>query len=351
MENKSAPMKTVPLVVTGFGNVGRAFFSLLREKREDLKRRYGLALDLLAVAQAEGCFYSGGPLEVRQISQGGEPWTSGNPSWRAGMKVTDIIAETGPGGCLVECTLSNLKTGEPGLSYITSAFYGGWHAVAASKGALVVGFPALKALAAENGVFLKFSGATGAALPTLDVGLFSLAGARIEGIQGILNGTTNYILTRMGEGLDYAEALQEAQTRGIAEPDPAYDVDGWDTASKILIITNACLDADYGLKDVQVRGIAGVSVDFVQSARKEGRSVKLLATAAPKRQGGKWSLDVRPSLIEATHPLANVNGTEKGITFLTDSMGSVTVTGGRSNPRGAAAALLKDIINIYRPAF
>jgi homoserine dehydrogenase len=344
-------MKTVPLIVTGFGNVGRAFFSLLREKREDLKSRYGMEFDVLAVAQAEGCFYSGGPLEVRKISQGGKPWTSGNPSWRAGMKVTDLIEETGPGGCLVECTLSNLETGEPGLSYIAGAFRGGWHAVAASKGALVVGFRGLKALAADNGVFFKFSGATAAALPTLDVGLFSLAGARIEGIQGILNGTTNYILTRMGEGLGYAEALQEAQTRGIAEPDPTHDVDGWDTASKILIITNACLDADYGLKDVQVRGIAGVSVDFVQSARREGRSVKLLATAAPKRQGGKWSLDVRPSLIEATHPLANVNGTEKGITFLTDSMGSVTVTGGRSNPRGAAAALLKDIINIYRPAF
>jgi homoserine dehydrogenase len=351
MENHNAPMKTVPLIVTGFGNVGRAFFSLLREKREDLKSRYGMEFDVLAVAQAEGCFYSGGPLEVRKISQGGKPWTSGNPSWRAGMKVTDLIEETGPGGCLVECTLSNLETGEPGLSYIAGAFRGGWHAVAASKGALVVGFRGLKALAADNGVFFKFSGATAAALPTLDVGLFSLAGARIEGIQGILNGTTNYILTRMGEGLGYAEALQEAQTRGIAEPDPTHDVDGWDTASKILIITNACLDADYGLKDVQVRGIAGVSVDFVQSARREGRSVKLLATAAPKRQGGKWSLDVRPSLIEATHPLANVNGTEKGITFLTDSMGSVTVTGGRSNPRGAAAALLKDIINIYRPAF
>ena len=351
MEDKSAPRKAVPLVVTGFGNVGRAFFSLLMEKREDLKRRYGLALDVLAVAQTEGCFYFGRPLEVRHISQGGEPWTSGNPSWRAGMKVTDIIEETGPGGCLVECTLSNLESGEPGLSYITGAFHRGWHAVAASKGALVVGLPRLRALAAENGVFLKLSGATGAALPTLDVGLFSLAGARIEGIQGILNGTTNYILNRMGEGLDYAEALQEAQASGIAERDPAHDVDGWDTASKILIITNACLDADYGLNDVQVRGIAGVSVDFVQSARREGRSVKLLATAAPGRRGGRWSLDVRPSLVDATHPLANVNGTEKGITFLTDSMGSVTVTGGRSNPRGAAAALLKDIINIYRPPF
>jgi len=351
MENKSMSVKTVPLVVTGFGNVGRAFFSLLREKREDLISRYRLALDVLAVAQAEGCTYYGGPLEVRHISRDGKPWTAGNPSWRAGMKVAGIIEEAGPGGCLVECTLSNLETGEPGLSFLTGAFQGGWHAVAASKGALVVGFPRLKAMAEENGVCLKFSGATGAALPTLDVGLFSLAGARIEGIQGILNGTTNYILTRMGEGLDYAEALQEAQSKGIAEPDPAQDVEGLDTASKILLITNSCLDAAYALKDVQVRGIAGISVAFVQAARKDGRSVKLLATAAPGRKGGRWSLDVRPSLIDATHPLAHVNGTEKGITFLTDSMGTVTVTGGRSNPRGAAAALLKDIINIYRPSF
>jgi homoserine dehydrogenase len=344
-------MTSIPLVVTGFGNVGRAFFSLLREKKDDLERRYGLAFDVLAVGRAEGCFYSGAPLEVRHISRAGEPWTSGNPAWREGMKATDAVGEHGKGGCLVECTLSSLETGEPGLSYISAALRGGWNAVAASKGALVAGLPKLKALAAENGASLRFSGATAAALPALDVGLFSLAGARIEGIQGILNGTSNYILTRMGEGLEYDGALAEAQDKGIAEPDPAHDVDGWDSASKILLITNACLDTEYVLKDVQVRGIAGLSIDFVQSAGREGRSVKLLATAAPGRHSARWSLDVRPSLIEATHPLAHVNGTEKGITFLTDSMGSVTVTGGRSNPRGAAAALLKDIINIYRPPF
>jgi homoserine dehydrogenase len=344
-------MTCVPLVLTGFGHVGRAFFSLLREKAEDLERRYGLAFDILAVARADGCFCSGGPLDVRQISRAGDLWTSGNPSWHPGMRAEDLIARQARGGCLVECTLSDLETGEPGLSYISAALRAGWHAVAASKGALVVGLPALKALAGENGVFLKFSGATAAALPTVDVGMFSLAGARIEGIQGILNGTTNYILTRMGEGLDYDEALKEAQDKGIAEPDPAHDVGGWDTACKILLITNACLEKEYVLKDVHVAGIAGLDADFVRSARAEGRSVKLLATAAPGRQGGKWSLDVRPSLVDATHPLVHVNGTEKGITFLTDSMGSVTVTGGRSNPRGAAAALLKDIINIYRPPF
>ena len=344
-------MKSVPLVVTGFGRVGRAFMSLLREKTDDLERRYGLGFEILAVARAEGCFYSGGSLDVRQISRAGDVWTSGNPCWHEGLKVSDVLARQGRGGCLVECTVSNLETGEPGLSYITAAFRAEWHAVAASKGALVVGLPALKLLAAENGVFLKFSGATAAALPTLDVGLFSLAGARIEGIQGILNGTSNYILTRMGEGLGYDEALKQAQDKGIAEPDPAHDVGGWDSACKILLITNACLDSEYVLKDVGVAGITGLAVDFVRSASLEGRSVKLLATAAPGRQGGRWSLDVRPSLIEASHPLVHVNGTEKGITFLTDSMGSVTVTGGRSSPRGAAAALLKDIINIYRPPF
>ncbi len=224
-------MKRIPLVVTGFGNVGRAFFSLLREKADDLERRYGLGPGIMAVARAEGCFYSGEALEVRHVSRAGEPWTLGNPRWREGMRAADVIAELGPGGCLVECTLSNLETGEPGMSYISAAFRGGWNAVAASKGALVVGLPALKSLAAEKGVYLKFSGATAAALPTLDVGLVSLAGARIEGIQGILNGTSNYILTRMGEGLDYGEALREAQDKGIAEPDPVHDVGGWDTAS------------------------------------------------------------------------------------------------------------------------
>ena len=344
-------MRSVPLVLTGFGHVGRAFISLLREKRDDLERRYGLRFDLLAVARAEGCFYDDDPLDARRVSRGGEAWTDGNPCWRPGLTVGDVLGRQAPGGALVECTLSNLQTGEPGLGYITAALQAGWHAVAASKGALVVGLPALKALAAENAVALKFSGATAAALPTLDVGIVSLAGARIEGIQGILNGTSNFILTRMAEGLEYGVALKEAQDRGIAEPDPEHDVEGWDSACKLLLITNACLDAAYVLKDVHVEGITGLDAEAIRAAGREGRAVKLLATAAPGRQGGRWSLDVRPSLIEASSPLAHVNGTEKGITFLTDSMGSVNLTGGRSNPRGAAAALLKDLINIFRPPF
>ena len=221
----------------------------------------------------------------------------------------------------------------------------------AGKGALVAAFRRLRTLAAERGLELRFSGATAAALPTLDVGLVSLAGATIEGIQGILNGTSNYILTKMAEGLTYESALQEAQRWGIAEPDPSMDVGGWDSAAKLLLIANACLDADHGLDDVRVTGIDGLPPGFAGQAAAESRSVKLLATASPAKSGKGWRLEVRPSLLDATHPLFHVSGTEKGITFATDTMGPVTLTGGRSNPRGAAAALLKDLINIYRDRF
>ena len=344
-------MRTVPIVLTGFGHVSRAFVTLLRDKRAEVGQRYGLRFDLAAVVKSDGCLFSGEPLDAAHVFRNGEPWVGGNPAWRPGMGLSEVIRSAAPEGCLVECTPSNIKTGEPGLAYIIVALENGWNVVTASKGALVIAFKKLRTLAAGHGLALKFAGATAAALPTLDVGLISLAGAAIEGVQGILNGTSNYILTKMADGLNYDDALQEAQRWGIAEPDPSMDVEGWDSAAKLLLIVNACLETDYGLGDVKVSGITGLRAGVVGEAVRDGKSVKLLASAAPKKSGRGWSLEVRPSLLDPTHPLFHVSGTEKGITFFTDTMGSVTLTGGRSNPRGAAAALLKDLINIYREPY
>ncbi len=341
-------MKSVPIALTGFGHVSRAFFTLLREKRRETEPRYGLRFEIMAVVKAEGCLFSGQPLDAGNVLKAGVPWSDGNPAWRSGMRISDVFRAAGRGGCLVEGTPSDLRTGEPGLTYINGALENGWNVVTASKGALVAAFRRLRALASERGLALKFSGATAAALPTLDVGLVSLAGARIEGIQGILNGTSNYILTKMADGLSYEDSLEEARRWGIAEPDPSMDVEGWDSAAKILLIANACLDTDFSLEDVKVTGLSSLRPGFVDEARKDGKSAKLLAIASPGKSGRGWKLEVRPSLLDPGHPLFHVNGTEKGITFFTDTMGSVTVTGGRSNPRGAAAALLKDLINIYR---
>jgi homoserine dehydrogenase len=194
-------------------------------------------------------------------------------------------------------------------------------------------------------VDLRFSGATAAALPTLDVALYSLAGTEISRIEGILNGTTNYILTRMKEGIEYQKALKEAQSRGIAEPDPTLDVGGWDTASKILIISNAVLHTDFSLADVKVDGITAVPTNLLNEGKEEGRALKLLGKIT--KETGSFHLEVGVTLIDKDHPLFGVDGTNKGITFLTDTMDSITVTGGKSDPRGTGASLLKDIINIY----
>ncbi len=342
-------METIPLVIAGFGNVGRAFYTMLEDKAQDLEKNYGLRFEVRLIAKSNGCHETRtGSLGLRNISRNGRPWLEGNPSWHPGLTIPEALRRMPEGGCLVECTPSDLKTGQPGYDDIRAAFESGWSAVTAEKGALVVGYRKLHEMAAARGLGFGLSGATAAALPTIDVARISIAGAKIESIQGILNGTSNYLLTRMSEGLDYAESLRDAQSKGIAEPDPSYDVNGWDTAAKILILANACLNTDYSMSDVLVKGIADIEPAFLQEKRLEGNSVKLMATASPRRRGPGWRLEVMPSVIDSSHPLFHVDGTEKGITFYTDSMGAITVTGGRSNPRGAAAALLKDLINICR---
>jgi homoserine dehydrogenase len=151
----------------------------------------------------------------------------------------------------------------------------------------------------------------------------------------------------MGEGVEYEAALREAQAKGIAEPDPSLDVGGWDTACKLVLIVNAVLGTGLSLSDVAIAGLDGRWDGPVREAAKRGRAVKLLGVGRKSGEGAAWALRVGPSLLEPGHPLFAVNGTSKGIVFETDTMGAVAVTGGKSDPRGAAAALLKDIINIY----
>jgi len=199
-------------------------------------------------------------------------------------------------------------------------------------------------LAKEHHRQLRISGATAAALPTVDVAEVALAGTDIERVEGILNGTTNYILTQVREGRAFEEALREAQERGIAETDPRNDVEGWDTAYKILLLANVIFEADLKLEDIRVEGITGLSDEQIRSGRVPGHELKLLGRIC--RDAGGLELEVRPRVIEKDHPLFGVDNTEKGIAFWTDTMSAVTVIGGKSDPRATAAAMLKDLLLI-----
>ena len=339
-------MKNINVILMGFGNVGKAFLKLVNEKRKLCQQRYGLDIRFHSI------FDLGGALVYSSLAGAGEileslslePLLSENSHWRAGFSLLEALESVEP-GVLVECTPSNIKSGEPGLTHIRQALQRAWHVATANKGPLVVDFRGLREMAEKHQVALKFSGATAAALPTLDVALYSLTGAEILQIEGILNGTTNFILTRMREGIDYEEALREAQEKGIAEHDPSLDVEGWDTASKILLIANAALEENFSLNEVRVEGITSIPPRLLRQGKEKGWSLKLLGKA--KKERGQFQLAVGLHILDGSHPLYGVDGANKGITFMTDTMDSITVTGGRSDPRGAGATLLKDIINIY----
>jgi homoserine dehydrogenase len=336
------------LIICGLGRVGQAFVGLLIQKDKDLRTRYGLNLQVIAAVDIGGAAVSpeGLPLNDLQahLQKGGR--VEDMPGFgRKGLTGKEAIS-TLPADFLVETTPTNIKDGEPGMTHIRTALSHGRHVVTAAKGPLVLRHKELKVLAEKAKVRLMISAATAAALPTLDVGLSCLAGTEVLTAEGILNGTTNYILTRMYEdGCQYGEALAEAQRMGVAEPDPSLDVEGRDTANKILLIANEVFQAGLSLQDVPVEGITRITPQEIQRAKRKGKVIKLIGKV--ERKDGKIIASVAPMALPGEHPLANVRGTEKAISYLTDTMDRVTVSGGKSNPVGAAAAILKDIIRIY----
>jgi homoserine dehydrogenase len=336
-------MRQEAVVLLGFGRVGRAFARLLLDTRSRLRERYGLQLELRAILTSRGGLMAEDILSQARLAEAGRDEVSSLSGWRPGLGLDDVLDKVEP-GVVVECLSADLATGEPALAFIRSALARGWHVAAASKGPLAVAGKDLMEAARRAGVFFRFSGATGAALPAADVGMRSLAGSEVTAMEGILNGTTNFILTQMQKGRSFEQALAEAQRRGIAEPDPEKDMEGLDTAVKLLILVNIVLGADYRLSDVKVEGITRLSSAHVAEAGRKGKKIKLLGRL--ETRGQVRTLSVAPAVLEPGHPLYQVDGAEKGITFFSDTMGPVTLIGGRSDPRGAAAALLKDVIGM-----
>ena len=342
------------LILCGFGNVGKAFTRLISERKAHVKQHYGLTLELTAVVDIGGAAVAEkGALPAREllshVEKGGTVETFAGYG-RPGLSGTEVLMNN-EADVLVEATPTNLVDGEPGRGHIVAALEKGMDVISANKGPLVLYYKEISELAKRKGCGVYMSAATAAALPTLDVGLLCLAGAQVITIEGILNGTTNYILTRMHtEKCSYQTALRAAQEMGIAETDPSLDVEGWDTGNKLVLIANRVFGVGLGPTDVEVTGITGITLEDIGEALKAGRVIKLLGTG--KIEHGQVRLKVEPQALSMDHPLATINYSEKGISYLTDTMGRITVTGGQSSPVGAAAALLKDLIHssVFAPA-
>ena len=330
------------IVISGYGNVAKELLKLLLEKQEMLKETYGLDWKVCGIIGSKGMLYQekGINLDVLlEYGTGSAALSSYTKQFNVSLQQTDI-----KGDILVECSPTNIENGEPGKTYICQALKNGMDVIAVSKGALVTSFDELMEIAEQHRAKLKYSGATAAALPTLDIGEYSLAGSTITSIEGVLNGTSNYILTCMvKDKQSFAGALKVAQKQGIAEANADMDIKGMDSACKILLLANRFLGAKISLEDIRISGIEQITNEDVEEAQARGGKLKLIASASVSRD----NVDVQVSVCELSseHPLFHVDGTNKGIVFKTKEMGDICVTGGASHPRAAAAAALKDLIN------
>jgi homoserine dehydrogenase len=339
-------VRTRRLLLNGFGHVGQAFANLIVNRRKAIETRYGVDLELTAIANSSSVWQSATasmPIDVilRTIRSGGSfaGCPGVHPAAGGRWAIENVEADV-----LIEATPTDLSTGEPGAAHIRAALARGLHAVTAAKGPLVFHLRELRTLASERGLQLRIGAATAAALPTIDLAESCLAGTDISRIKGVLNGTSNFILTELAAGQSYDQALRRAQQRGIAEADPTLDVNGHDTAAKLVLIAAWIWDADLRLRDVPTVGIVGVAPSQISAAAKAGSKVKLIGTAWRDPSGVHAS--VGPETLSIMDPLAHVEGADKGVTFTTDTMGELTVIGGKSDPTGAAAALLRDVLRI-----
>lgn len=349
--NQDSSSATIKLAIIGLGNVGRAFAEQLTQRHGWLKDAFGVEPCIVGAADCSGAVVDRDGLDVAALvrikAAGGKLADAVGGSSASPSEIVERFAEAGA-QVIIETLPSNLQNkGEPAIAFVSEALTRSLHVVTANKAVLLFAGPRLEQLAASRGVHFAHSGATCAALPTLSFARRELLGAEITAMRGILNGTTNYILTRINEeGLSSEAALAAAQAAGIAEPDPRYDIEGWDSAAKLLILANALMQTQAGFDDVARRGIDTIPSGLIEESRAAGGALKLLAEA--KRRDGRVELSVAPQIVLPTDSLFAVRGSNKAIEFHTDLYGVLLVAGGASSRMAVAATLLKDVIQAVR---
>jgi len=329
------------IILIGFGVVGQSFARILVRREAELVQNYGFHPRVVAIVDKEGAAINPKGLDLeKMLSLKVEKGTvAASPKYgHPAMSALDVI-ESVEAEALVEATPTNIKDGEPGLSHIKTAFKTGKHVVTTNKGPLALALPALTELADYNKVHLRFSGTVGAGTPILQLAKKCLLGDRTLSIKGILNGTTNYILTEMDEKhVTFQQALKNAQQLGYAEADPSMDVDGIDAACKLVIMANWIMNKKVTLKDVSIQGIRNVTIQALEEAAKKGCTIKLIGSV-------NGNLSVKPTEISRHDPLS-VRGVLNAVTFVSEFAGEETIIGRGAGGMETASAILRDLLDI-----
>lgn len=336
------------LALIGFGNVGQGLAEILSAKAALLREKFDVDIRIVAICDLyKGSVANPDGFDPKALLD--HVTEKGNlkefPAPDKGWDAQETI-EKSNANVLVELAFTDLKTGEPALSHMIQALESGMHVSTTNKGPAALHFPKLLELSKAHGGQIGVEGTVMSGTPALAMGNNMLAAAGITRIQGILNGTTNYMLGEMENGADYADALKDAQAKGYAEADPAGDVDGHDAAAKVVILANLMMDQKMTMADVSCIGISGITRTEIESAQTKNQRWKLIGTI--ENVDGQIQGSVKPVKLDSTHPLYGVGGATNAITYSTDLLGDVTLIGPGAGRIETGYAIIGDILSFSR---
>ncbi len=338
--------REVRIALIGLGNVGRSFLRILQEKEKRLADEFGLAFKLVCIADSSGVAVNPVGYDIGatlSAKESGVPVRRMHGYW-LDMEPGDVFAADFDCDLMLDASPVNLITGQPGLGAARMALRQGVNVVLANKAPLVLAFQELTRLSKQNRSGLAYSATVCGALPVVNIGTRDLVAADYRILRGIFNSTSNYILDAMAEGGSYDEALRDAQDHGLAEADPSLDVEGWDTANKLVIVANSFLGMQAKLDDVDVQGITDITQADFEAAKQAGKVIKLVASAEKRDEG--YTLSVQPMQLPADDFLAQCSGFEMGVEMETDLYGHMYYKDMEGTPIPTAAAMLRDAIHL-----
>jgi homoserine dehydrogenase len=340
-------MPTYKLAFLGFGNVGRALAELLLRKETELKERYDISFIVTGIATGRhGSLVHPNGIDLTSALDLVKTGRSLNLITRTLINDNfDFIRKSGA-DVLFENTPVNHTNGQPAINHVKTALEAGMHVFTANKGTVVHGYRELRALAQAKGRKFYFESTVMDGAPIFSLFREAIPAANLKSFKGILNSTTNIMLTRMENGESFDDAVRYCQAVGIAETDPSADVDGWDAAIKVAALATVLMDAPLKPQQVERKGIRQITPELIAAAKASGKRYKLVCSA--ERDGETVRGKVGPELVSITSPLFGIEGSTSIVEFQSDVLGDLSIIEKDPGPQTTAYGLLADFINAVK---
>ncbi|CAM1347137.1 homoserine dehydrogenase [Tenacibaculum halocynthiae] len=330
--------------IIGLGTVTQGFIEILQEKNIWLQEKYEQKIKIVVVKDIQkGNMYNPNGIDLNKLL---EKLNNKELITDASISEDTDVSSVEEVDLIVEATYSDYTTGDPAYTFIKKALSRGKHVVTTNKGPIALHFNELNKLAKESNVFLQYEGTVLSGTPTFSLIEECLAGDEILKIRGILNGTSNYILSKMSEGDSFDSALRTVQDKGYAEADPTNDVKGYDARGKIAILSHKVFGVDLGLDSILTKGIDSISIEEVNAAKKAGKNIRLVGSL--EKKGDFLEGKVAPEPLSTTDALSNIDGVTNAIEITTKYLGKLMITGPGAGKLETGYSVFSDVLSILK---